>query len=165
MGMNCYNLITVYSNMIYTNQFLTGFIRKEDADMLITRECDYAVRVLRAMAGAERVSVSEICEKELITAPFAYKILKKLQESGFVRGYRGVHGGYSLDCDLDRMTLYDVYAAIDPGMFIIDCLDPDYNCARNGRGEAACTVHSELCEIQSELIRLLKRKTLKELMK
>ena len=48
--------------------------------MLITRECDYAVRVLRAMAEEKRVSVNEICEKELITAPFAYKILKKLQE-------------------------------------------------------------------------------------
>ena len=32
--------------------------------MLITRECDYAVRVLRAMAGEKRVSVNEICEKE-----------------------------------------------------------------------------------------------------
>ena len=48
--------------------------------MLITRECDYAVRVLRAMAEEKRVSVNEICEKELITAPFAYKILKKLTE-------------------------------------------------------------------------------------
>lgn len=90
--------------------------------MLITRECDYAVRVLRAMAEEKRVSVNEICEKELITAPFAYKILKKLQKSGMVRGYRGVHGGYSLNCDLDQITLYDVYTTIDPGMFIIDCL-------------------------------------------
>ena len=73
--------------------------------MLITRECDYAVRVLRAMAEEKRVSVNEICEKELITAPFAYKILKKLQKSGMVRGYRGVHGGYSLNCDLDQITL------------------------------------------------------------
>lgn len=87
--------------------------------MLITRECDYAVRVLRAMAEEKRVSVNEICEKELITAPFAYKILKKLQKSGMVRGYRGVHGGYSLNCDLDQITLYDVYTTIDPGMFII----------------------------------------------
>ena len=94
--------------------------------MLITRECDYAVRVLRAMAEEKRVSVNEICEKELITAPFAYKILKKLQKSGMVRGYRGVHGGYSLNCDLDQITLYDVYTTIDPGMFIIDCLELGY---------------------------------------
>ena len=48
--------------------------------MFITRECDYAVRVIRALQG-ERLSVPEICEKEAITAPFAYKILKKLQKA------------------------------------------------------------------------------------
>ena len=46
-----------------------------------------------------RLSVSDICEKEAITAPFAYKILKKLQKAEIVKGYRGVHGGYSLNRD------------------------------------------------------------------
>lgn len=131
--------------------------------MLITRECDYAVRVLRAMAENRRVSVNEICERELITAPFAYKILKKLQKSGLVRGYRGVHGGYVLNCDLDQVTLYDIYTTIDPDMLIIDCLQPGYDCARNGADGEKCTVHSELCEIQQELCRMLQRKSLKKL--
>lgn len=77
--------------------------------MFITRECDYAVRVIRALAGEARLSVSEICEKEMITAPFAYKILKKLQKAKIVKGYRGVHGGYSLNEDVSQLTLYDVY--------------------------------------------------------
>ena len=131
--------------------------------MLITRECDYAVRVLRAMAENRRVSVNEICERELITAPFAYKILKKLQKSGLVRGYRGVHGGYVLNCDPDQVTLYDIYTTIDPDLFIIDCLQPGYDCARNGADGEICTVHSELCEIQQELCRMLQRKSLKKL--
>ena len=50
--------------------------------MFITRECDYAVRVVRALWGESRLSVSDICEKESVTAPFAYKILKKLQKHG-----------------------------------------------------------------------------------
>ena len=54
--------------------------------MLITRECDYAVRVIRALQGESRLSVPEICEKEAITAPFAYKILKKLQKAKIVKG-------------------------------------------------------------------------------
>ena len=60
--------------------------------MLITRECDYAVRVIRALSDEDRLSVNDICEREEITAPFAYKILKKLQKAKIVRGYRGVHG-------------------------------------------------------------------------
>ena len=32
--------------------------------MFITRECDYAARVVRALWGESRLSVSDICEKE-----------------------------------------------------------------------------------------------------
>ena len=80
-----------------------------------------------------------------------------------VRGYHGVHGGYSLNCDLDQITLYDVYTTIDPGMFIIDCLEPGYDCARNSADGQNCSVHCELAEIQEELCRMLKRKSSKKL--
>lgn len=131
--------------------------------MLITRECDYAVRVIRALAGSERLSVGEICEKEEITAPFAYKILKKLQKAKLVRGYRGVHGGYSLDKAATEITLFDVYTAIDPEIMIIECMDPEYQCVRDGQDKVPCLVHRELAEIQQELWRLLKRKSLQDL--
>ena len=103
-------------------------------------------------------SVSDICEKEAITAPFAYKILKKLQKAEIVKGYRGVHGGYSLNRGLDELTLYEVYSAIDPDMFIIECLDPKYNCVRDGQDGLPCLVHRELLSVQDELISLLKEK-------
>ena len=132
--------------------------------MFITRECDYAVRVIRALQGESRLSVPEICEKEAITAPFAYKILKKLQKAKIVKGYRGVHGGYSLDRGADELTLYDVYEAIDPGMVIIECLDPRYDCARDGQDGIPCLVHRELADIQSQLVAMLKRKTLLQIL-
>lgn len=132
--------------------------------MFITRECDYAMRVVRALAGRERLSVNEICEKECVTAPFAYKILKKLQKAKIVRGYRGVHGGYSLNRDLDKLTLYDIYSAIDPDMFIIECLDPEFHCVRDGQDGIPCHVHHELADIQKEFCEMLKRRPLSELM-
>ena len=132
--------------------------------MFITRECDYAVRVVRALWGESRLSVSDICEKESVTAPFAYKILKKLHKAKIVKVYRGVHGGYSLDKGLDELTLYDIYSAIDPEMFIIECLDPKYNCARDGQDGIPCLVHRELVSVQKELVNLLKRKTIQQIM-
>lgn len=132
--------------------------------MLITRECDYAVRVVRALAGENRLSVGEICEREAITAPFAYKILKKLQKAGLVKGFRGVHGGYSLNKAAEEMTLYDIYSAVDPELLIIDCLEPGYECVRNNGDDSLCKVHVELCSVQKELCRLLKEKSMKELL-
>ena len=132
--------------------------------MFITRESDYAVRVIRALWGENRLSVSDICEKESVTAPFAYKILKKLQKAKIVRGYRGVHGGYALNKGLDELTLYDIYAAIDPDMFIIECLNPEYSCVRDVQDGMPCLVHKELASVQRELESLLKRKTLQQIM-
>ena len=131
--------------------------------MLITRECDYAVRVVRALADDRRMSVGEICEKEFITAPFAYKILKKLQKAGIVKGFRGVHGGYSLNRVAKALTLYDVYTAIDPEFFIIDCLEPGYQCTCDGSGNQICTVHRELQRVQKELCKLLQEKNLEDI--
>lgn len=48
--------------------------------MLITRECDYAVRALMALSTAPRLSINEICEKEAISPAFTYKTLKSFRK-------------------------------------------------------------------------------------
>ena len=131
--------------------------------MFITRESDYAMRVVRALMGETRLSVSDICEREAITAPFAYKILKKLQNAGIVQGYRGVHGGYALKKDPAELTLYDIYSAIDSDMSIIECLNGRCECDRNGQNGVPCYAHDELKDIQDELWTMLRRKSIKEL--
>ena len=40
--------------------------------MIMTRESDYAVRILRALAGGEKLHVGRICEAELVPEQFAY---------------------------------------------------------------------------------------------
>lgn len=129
--------------------------------MFITRECDYAVRVVRALKGTRKLSVNEICEKEDITAPFAYKILKKLQKAEIVKGYRGAKGGYSLKKSLKELTLLEIYRAIDPNLFLIDCLDENYECSRDC---STCSVHKELSEIQMEVWAMLSRKNMEEIL-
>ncbi|MBQ0001825.1 MAG: Rrf2 family transcriptional regulator [Clostridiales bacterium] len=130
--------------------------------MFITRECDYAVRVVRALKNGKKLSVTEICEREEITAPFAYKILKKLQKAGIVTGFRGAKGGYTLKKPLKELDLLTIYMAIDTDLFLNDCLEPGYSCSRN-EGDEMCNIHHELGEVQAELYRLLKRKNLAEL--
>ncbi len=132
--------------------------------MLITRECYYAVRVIRALSGEERLSVNDICEREEITAPFAYKILKKLQKAKIVRGYRGVHGGYSLKKSVSEITLLDVYLAIDPGMYIIECMNPKKKCCRDEKLDGGCEVHQELLRIQERLQDMLSERSLQEIL-
>lgn len=132
--------------------------------MLITRECDYAVRVIRAMAEEKRLSVHEICEREEITEAFAYKILRKLQKANIVKGFRGVNGGYAMKKEINELSLLDVYHAIDPEMFIIECMNPKNQCSRNGADGRNCLVHKELEEIQIEINQMLSEKKLDKIL-
>ena len=44
--------------------------------MLITRETDYALRMLRVLLDGEKHSAAEMAETELIPMQFAYQILQ-----------------------------------------------------------------------------------------
>ena len=52
--------------------------------MLISRETDYALRILHSLLEGDRKSVGEIAKEELIPQQFGYKIMKKLSNAGLV---------------------------------------------------------------------------------
>ena len=53
--------------------------------MMITRESDYGVRIIRALKDGGLMTIGQICERECIPKQFAYKILKKLELAGLVQ--------------------------------------------------------------------------------
>ena len=128
--------------------------------MLFSRECDYGLRILRNLKMNEVTSVSNIVGHEYMSVAMGYKVARKLELAGLIRSQRGHTGGYLLTRGLDEITLYDAYTAIDPNIFITDCLRTDFDCPmKEERGEM-CRVHCELKRIQSVLVRELKAKSL-----
>ena len=65
---------------------------------MITRETDYALRLLRTLQDGKRHTASEAAEREMVPSSFAYQILKKLARAGFVEIIRGTDGGCRLRC-------------------------------------------------------------------
>ena len=53
---------------------------QKEKKLLITKETDYALRILRSLAdaGNTKTPIKEICDKELLPQQFVYKIAKKL---------------------------------------------------------------------------------------
>lgn len=130
--------------------------------MLITRESDYAIRILRKLSFSEKAPVSQICEAETIPCQFAYKILKKLEKAGFVESFRGVNGGYRMIKKPSQLTLFDVLYAMDNNFLVIQCLDDDFYCA-NKQDEKICHVNQEMHRLQDLFVAELKSKSLEEL--
>lgn len=131
--------------------------------MLLTRECDYAFRIIRALAGGEIVNVQDISEREEITVSIAYKLARKLEKAGYIRSYRGSNGGYALNTDLGKLTLYDICLAVEKQIFVCNCADENFVCTRN-KEEHPCKVHIEICRIQKLVVQELKAKSILEIM-
>ncbi len=118
--------------------------------LLLTRETDYALRVLRDLLDGEKRSVGELSERAMVPQQFAYKIIKKLARAGLVQITRGVEGGCRLSADLTKVSLYDLMAAMEERCDINACFASGFRCPwaeRNG----GCGIHCRLALIQDRL--------------
>ena len=97
--------------------------------MIITKETDYALRILRVLLDGEKHSVAEMSETELIPNQFAYQILRKLSAGNLVRVSRGALGGCELSCDLDATSLYDLMGVVGERGILCPAWSRDMNAA------------------------------------
>ena len=73
--------------------------------MIITRETDYALRILRALSDGHRHTMKNICEEAVVPQQFAYKIIAKLATGGVLDSVRGSAAGCLLECHLGELSL------------------------------------------------------------
>lgn len=116
--------------------------------MLITRETDYALRILRTLLSGESYTVGELAERESLPQKFAYKILKKLEKAGIVQIMRGASGGCRLGCDLNTTTLYDLIDAVETNARLTSCMTAGYECEWRGKYGVPCRIHTQLAKVQ-----------------
>lgn len=127
--------------------------------MIITRRSDYALRICRALQDGEIHNVREICEIENIPKAFAYKILREMEQNGFVKSERGNMGGYRLAVNLDEITIYDLISITEDDLSIVHCMNEE--CVRN-TDEEPCSMHKEMERVQSVLENELKSKPISQ---
>jgi Rrf2 family protein len=71
------------------------------------------LHILLHMAEADSPMTSEALAKMMKTNPVVIRrILSGLREQGYVNSEKGHGGGWQLSCDLNAVTLYDIYIAL-----------------------------------------------------
>lgn len=111
--------------------------------MDITRRCDYACRILRAVCRNEgrRISVSEIAEVEDIPYSFARSIQHDLVKAGFLATTRGARGGVALARPLGDVTVLEVLEAVEGPLSLSPCSQDARFCERS----ASCAYRRVWC--------------------
>ena len=117
--------------------------------LLITREIDYALRVLRVLHREEKASASAISQREHMSKAITLKTLKRLHAGGLVSSCRGTNGGYFLTSSCDELSLWDVFHALEEDLFVNRCQQPGYRC--ENYPDRDCGLCKELSRVQAVL--------------
>lgn len=127
--------------------------------MLLTREMDYALRILRALDQEAQLSAAAIAQREHIPKAITLKILKRLHAAGLVSSRRGPSGGYLLERSCEELRLWDLFHALGEDLYLNRCQQPGYRC--ENRPEGDCGLCKELSRVQAVLDEELKRTPLR----
>jgi Rrf2 family protein len=135
----------------------------KEADMKITQEADYALRMVcllakESAAGVSTIGAANLAEEVAVPTRFGLKILHKLSQTGLVKTSRGVNGGYSLNSDPTTLTVRQVIEAIDGPIEINRCLSPEHACLNNPNKDC-CRLHHVFEELNHMLTERLNRLT------
>lgn len=128
--------------------------------MLITKETDYALRILRTLSAGGCFTTAEIAEREEVPKKFAYKIIKKLEKAEMVTILLGARGGCSLECDLKQVTLLELVNAVEKRAKFTACMEPGYQCEWRAKNNCPCAVHLQLRKVQAAIDAELRSKSL-----
>lgn len=117
--------------------------------MMMTREMDYALRILRALHREGQLSAAGIAEKECMPKAITLKILKQLHAAGLVSSRRGPSGGYVLEKSCQALYLSDLFQALGEALLVNRCQQEGYRCENYPGG--GCGLCRELSRIQAVL--------------
>ncbi|MDR7545058.1 MAG: Rrf2 family transcriptional regulator [Armatimonadota bacterium] len=130
--------------------------------MKLTREADYAVRVvldLAEHAGRGPVRSADIARRQLIPRPFLTKVVQALARQGYMRTHRGVRGGVTLTRRPREITMRAVVEAIEGPFRLNRCVAGSGECPLERR----CPAHPVWRRLQALMLRELDRITFERL--
>ena len=130
--------------------------------MKLPTKIRYAVRAVVEIAErdqAEPIPVKVIAEAQDLSSKYVKQIMNRLQKAGIVKGHPGIHGGYTLARDPGKISLYDVYMALDVSLLLVPCVGSHGFCER----EDECCARPVWQQLSDRLETTLKETSIYEL--
>lgn len=134
---------------------------------MLSNSCRYGIRAIIYIASCSEVSsktgIKKIAESLELPTPFLAKILQQLVKQKILVSLKGPHGGFSLQKDPKKITLYDIILSIDGDDIFTNCIMHNGTCKSMSKERAYCTLHYEYSKVRSELRELFRSRTIYDL--
>lgn len=134
--------------------------------LALTKATGYAILALGYLDCYEEgaiVSTKEISETFSIPNELLAKVLQRLSRKDLLTAHQGRGGGYSLSCEIDRVSVEEVVVAVEGPITLAVCL-------KEGGSELCdqwdnCTIKSPVGHVQDRLVQLFSSITVAEITK
>lgn len=130
--------------------------------MILSKSCIYAIQAaihVAAEGGGSYVPINKIADRLDISFHFLTKVLQQFTSAGILISYRGPKGGVALAQPADKISLYDLIAAIDGTDIFTECMLGLPGC---GHAEP-CPAHDHWVEVRLRFAGIAKSVTLSDM--
>lgn len=108
---------------------------------MLSQTTEYALRAIVYLGFTRDVPQTTVDISRATKTPVSYlaKVMQGLTRARLVESQRGLHGGFVLAQEPDKITIFDVVQAVDPIVRIVTCpMDLE------GHGDGLCLLHATL---------------------
>lgn len=99
--------------------------------MNLTSRSRYALKIMLDLSHERHeplVRRQEIVARQGIPSKYLDQILIRLRRSGLVESVRGRTGGYRIGRDIDSISIWEVFRAVEDGIYPVECVDEHHAC-------------------------------------
>lgn len=134
---------------------------------MLTQKAKYGLKALGYLGrtyGEGPVLISDISRKENIPLKFLENILLELKKHNFLTSKKGKGGGYMLADEPLKINLAAVLRIIDGPIAMLPCVSLNFYDKCKDCDEVSCTVNKVFIQVRDASLKILEKKTVKDLM-
>lgn len=131
--------------------------------MTFSKTTEYALRVLAFMAGDKELmySANSLHKQLKIPKKYLQRLMTDLTKSGLITSVKGKYGGYLLTKSIKKIYLSEIIDAVEGFKNTPTCFFGFNECAL----DEPCAMHDVWAKSQAELIKILSKTKLEEIVK
>jgi len=130
--------------------------------MKLSTRTRYGARALAELAAVyphKSISVKELARGQSLSVKYLEQIMAALKSAGLVRAARGLHGGYELAAPPERITMYQVFEALEGGAAMVECVGQPECCEMS----LGCPTRPVWVQLNEAVVGVLSGTTLRDL--
>ena len=127
----------------------------------LSKKVEYGLMAILHMDmldGREIITAREISGRYNIPPELLGKVLQSLARSGLAESVHGARGGYRLCRPLEKLTVGDVFEAVEGPLHLVKCHDDPAHCEQYD----VCNIRDPVLRIQERIIGYMCRVSLAE---